>query len=166
MFPLFHIAIPLLVIEIPKINKNVKVNRAVLIIASMIPDLIDKPILFLSLGSGRDISHTLLFWTISSILLYLITKRNLPISLSYAVGVGFHLLLDMPHIPLLYPFVQYDFPVTEEPFLVWLKTIFTDPLVISTELIGGVILVFIFFKYNLMKKEKLINFLKTTSNSS
>lgn len=166
MFPLFHIAIPLLVFEIPKINKNVKVNRAVLIIGSMIPDLIDKPILFLSLGSGRDISHTLLFWTISSILLYLITKRNLPISLSYAMGTGFHLLLDMPHIPLLYPFVQYDFPVTEEPFLVWLNTIFTNPLVISTELIGGLILISIFFIHNLKKKEKLINFLKTTSISS
>jgi hypothetical protein len=166
MFPLFHIAIPLLVFEIPKINDKVKVNRAVLIIASMIPDLIDKPILFLSLGSGRDISHTLLFLIVSSILLYLLTKRNLPILFSYVVGVGFHLLLDMPYIPLFYPFVQYDFPVTEEPFLVWLHTILTDPLVISTELIGGLILGSIFFIHNLKKKEKLIAFLKTTSISS
>lgn len=165
MFPLFHIAIPLLLFEIPRINHTINVNRAVLIVASMLPDIIDKTLLFLGLGSGRDISHTLIFWAISSFLLYFVSKKGTPITGSYSIGIGFHLLLDLPYIPLFYPFISYDFPITEEPLLVWLNSILTNPIVIGTELIGASILIFIFFKHNLRKRENFISFLKTTSLS-
>ncbi len=41
MFLLFHIALPLLIFEIPYIKDNFKINRLALIIGAVISDLID-----------------------------------------------------------------------------------------------------------------------------
>ena len=108
MFPFFHIAVPLIVLEIPYIKSRFSFNRFTIIIASIFPDIIDKPLLFLSLGTGRGISHTLIFLLSSTLILYLISKRNIIMTLSFLYGISFHFILDLPEVPLFYPLVYYD----------------------------------------------------------
>ena len=59
------------------------------------------------------------------------------------IGCIFHLLLDLPYVPLFYPFIPYDFTITEEPIAHWWESLLTNPIIITTELIGLGIIVFI-----------------------
>jgi len=81
-----------------------------LILGALIPDLIDKPLLFLKLGSGRGISHSLLFILASCVILIFLLKslyknnnnnKNNIIVLSYIIGISSHLIIDLPEVPLL-----------------------------------------------------------------
>ena len=159
MFLLFHIAIPLLVFEIPRIKTYLNFNRLALIIGALLPDLIDKPILLLSLGSGRGYSHSLLFVAILYISTFLITKKKTLIANSLAIGVLFHLLLDLPEVPLFAPFIQYNFEIIDDPLRYWLNKLFTDPLIQSTEIIGLSGLIFILIHNKLFKFKKIFHYL-------
>lgn len=160
MFPLFHIAIPLILFEIPLIKKKVKINRFSLIIGALFPDIIDKSFLFLKISSGRGISHTLLFVLIISLTIYLISKRNSAISIPFFVGNFVHLLLDLPYIPLFYPFISYDFSMLENPINEWLYSLFHNPLVYGTELTGLAILILIIAVNKLYSFEEIFGYLK------
>lgn len=105
----------------------------------MFPDIIDKPMLFLSLGSGRGISHTILFILLCFIILHIATKRKSSISLPFLIGMVAHLILDLPEVPLLFPFITYDFVIIEDPLWYWFYKLFTDPAVYLTE-IGGILI--------------------------
>jgi len=85
-----------------------------LLMGSMLPDIIDKPLFFLGLApSGRYIAHTLLFVALSFVATWIITRKFLS-GLSLAFGVLMHLVGDATHfVPWLYPFVDYTFPVYE-----------------------------------------------------
>ena len=165
MFPLFHIALPLIITEIPKLKKRYRFNRFFLILGAMFPDIVDKTILLLKLGSGRLYFHSLLFVFISSGVLFLIskgiTKNNKEISFSFLIGMLFHLLLDMPDVPLFFPFIQYDVTIVDDPIPVWFNTLLTNPIVQITEIIGATFLVFITIKNRLYKTDELLNYLKT-----
>lgn len=156
----------MIIFEIPKLKKNYRLNRSALIIGSIFPDIIDKTILFLGLGSGRYYFHSLLFVFLSFSVLFLITKGinkgNKEVSFAFLIGMLFHLLLDMPGIPLFYPFVQYDIVIVDDPFPHWLNTLLTDPIVQATEIIGAAFLIFIIFNNRLYKSEELIKYLKTS----
>ncbi|MFX1313393.1 MAG: metal-dependent hydrolase [Promethearchaeota archaeon] len=152
-------AIPLLFSEIPIIKKY-KINRLALIIGSLLPDLIDKPIFLLGIGSGRFISHSLLFVIISFLIVFLISNRKLEISIPFLVGMSFHLILDLPNIPLFYPFIEYHFVIVKLPFFYWITTLFTNPIVLSTEIIGIIILIFIIIYNKLYHIEDIKNYLK------
>ena len=76
--------------------------------------------MFLSLGSGRGYSHTLLFGIVCYVISFLFTKKNTTISNSLIIGILFHLLLDLPEVPLLYPFINYQFLYVEDPLGDWL----------------------------------------------
>ena len=162
MFPLFHIAFPLLIFEIPRLKKNYRINRLALIIGSMIPDIIDKAILFSGLGSGRYFFHSLLFVFLSFFILFLITKGNKEISFPFLIGMLFHLLLDWPGIPLFYPFIEYEFVVTDDAIPLWINTLLTDPIVQATEIIGAAFLIFIIVNNRLYKSEDFVKYLKTS----
>jgi len=161
MFPLFHLAVPLAISEIPYIRRRFRINRFVLLVGAMIPDIIDKLLLFIELGSGRFISHTLLFLFSSSLILLLAThivqywnasnenKITYIIPASYFIGVLIHILLDLPEIPLLYPFIPYEFVYVEEPINYWFKVLLTNPVVLITEITG------IFFILSVIVKNKL-----------
>jgi hypothetical protein len=159
MFLLFHLAIPLLVFEIPRIKSYFNFNRLALIIGALLPDLIDKPILLLSLGSGRGYSHSLLFVGILYLTIFLITNKKTLIANSLAIGVLFHLLLDMPEVPLFAPFIQYNFEIIEDPIGYWINKLVFDPLVQSTEIIGLSGLVFILIHNKLFKFKKIFHYL-------
>ena len=83
-----------------------------LIIGSMIPDIIDKPLQLLGItSSGRFIGHTLFMGLIVSGISFLILRKKF-VSISLLFGVWFHLLQDaMDFVPWFYPFVNYTFPV-------------------------------------------------------
>ena len=103
MFPIFHIAVPLILLEIPYIKNRYKFNRIALVIGALLPDIIDKTLMLFKLSSGRGISHTLLFVVVSFIIVHLLVKRNYFISFPFLIGTLSHLILDLPEIPLFFP---------------------------------------------------------------
>ena len=174
MFPLFHLGLPIGLSEIPYIRKRFKFNRLSLSIGALIPDLIDKLLLFTRIGSGRYISHTLLFLFGSSLILLLFSyllqyikksdneKYTCIVPFSYFIGILIHITLDLPKIPLLYPFIAYKFVIIDEPITHWVVVLFTDPIVIITELIGLIIIIIIFFKNKLYYPKKMWHYLILT----
>ncbi len=140
-------------------------NRLAIIVGSLLPDIIDKTLLFLNLGSGRDLSHTLIFNAILFLLL-LIIFRDLSISSSYFIGAMSHLFLDMPYVPILSPFLEYEVINVEDPIRIWLNTLMTNPIVIITEIIGIVGLIYIVIRNKLYKYKKLYKFLFENSDKN
>ena len=160
MFPIFHIAVPLILIEIPYIKKKYRFNRIALIIGALLPDVIDKSLMFLNISSGRGISHTLLFVVASFVIVHLFTKRNYLISFPLLIGTFSHLILDLPEVPLFFPFIMYDFIYIDDPLSGWLYSLFHDPIVFFTEISGIIILIFILINNQLYNRKRIINFLQ------
>ncbi|MFX0025208.1 MAG: metal-dependent hydrolase [Candidatus Hermodarchaeota archaeon] len=152
-------AIPLLIFEFPQIKKNFQFNRFALIIGSLIPDILDKALMFLGISSGRSYSHTLLFSVVSSVLVFLIIKRSKAISISFFIGNLLHLLLDLPDIPLFFPFISYDFIYIEDPFGFWFYKLLNDPFTYISEIAGLVILIFVIVYNKLFSFKKIKVFL-------
>jgi len=152
-------ALPLFISEIPAIKK-LEINRFSLIIGSLLPDIIDKPLLLLGLGTGRLFSHNLFFILIAFLILFIFTKRNLRISVPFLAGMSIHLILDIPKVPLFYPLISYDFLLLEEPLSFWFSQLFSDPVVIITELIGVTILIFIVINNKLYHRKDINEYLK------
>jgi len=165
MFPIFHVAIPLILFELPLVKKRFEFNRFALIVGSLFPDIIDKFLLFLSLGSGRGISHTILFILISFVILHFITKGRKSISIPFLVGMVIHLILDLPEVPLFYPFIMYEFIIIDDPIGLWLYTLFNNPVVYLTEITGILIFIFILINNKLYSRKEIINYLKSNNKS-
>ncbi len=163
-FPIFHVAFPLLIFELPLIKRKYEFNRFALIVGSLLPDIVDKPLLFMNLGSGRGISHTILFILISFMILHLIVKKKMNISVPFLLGMAFHLLLDLPEVPLFYPFIEYEYILIEDPFELWLNNLFNNPIVYLTEIAGFLILIFILINNRLFNSKDIINFLKRNTD--
>ncbi|MFX1310834.1 MAG: metal-dependent hydrolase [Promethearchaeota archaeon] len=161
IFPIFHIAVPLILFEIPQIKKRYRVNRLALIIGSMFPDIVDKALLFLKLVNGRAYFHSLLFVFISFGILFLLSKGNKAISVPFLIGMLFHLLLDFPEVPLFYPFIMYDFTYCDNPLPHWIHTLLTNPVVQATEIIGIGFLIFILINNKLYSFKDITDYLKT-----
>ena len=136
-----------------------KTNILLLLVSSMLPDIIDKPlghiVLADSLGNGRIFCHTLLFLVIVSLagtLVHLYFKTTWLLTVSF--GVMVHLILDRMWLDtqtLLWPF--YHFPVYNQGITSWTQematNLFTSPYIVITEIIGGFILAF--FTYAAIK---------------
>ncbi|MFW9972897.1 MAG: metal-dependent hydrolase [Candidatus Odinarchaeota archaeon] len=159
IYLIFHVALPLILAEIPPIKKF-KINKISLIIGSLIPDIIDKPLLFLGLGVGRSFSHSLLFLIISFLIVYFSSKKNKSVSIPFLVGISIHLILDLPDIPYFYPFVLYDFPTPDNPVLYWFYKMLTDPIIILTETSGVFFIIFIVINNKLYHISNISNYLK------
>ncbi|MFX0070845.1 MAG: metal-dependent hydrolase, partial [Candidatus Hermodarchaeota archaeon] len=147
----------------PQIRSKYRVNRVSLIIGSIFPDLLDKTFLFLQIANGRGYFHTFLFTFVSFLALFLLSKGNKVVSLSFLVGMLFHLILDLPDIPLFYPFVSYNFSYTEPRLFQWIHTLLTNPVVQITEVIGLTLLIIIVKNNKLLNLDNLINYLKTST---
>ena len=160
MFPIFHVAIPLILFELPLVKKKFEFNRFALIVGSLFLDIIDKFLLFLNFGSGRGISHTILFILISFVILHFITKGRKSISIPFLVGMVVHLILDLPEVPLFYPFIMYEFIIIDDPIGLWLYRLFNEPVVYLTEIVGILILIFIVLNNKLYSRKKIMNYLK------
>ncbi|MHA1913380.1 MAG: metal-dependent hydrolase [Promethearchaeota archaeon] len=159
IFLIFHVAFPLLLFEIPLVKKH-QMNRFALAIGSLLPDIIDKPIYLLGLGNGRFVSHNLLFITLAFLAVLLISRRNFKLSIPFLIGMGLHLVLDLPYVPWFYPFMTYESVIIEEPILSWFIALFTDPLAITTELLGVSFCIIILINNKLYHLKHIIYYLK------
>lgn len=162
MFPLLHLAIPMLFFELPQIKETYKVNRYALLIGALFPDIIDKPLQLLNIGGGRAFGHTLLFLIIAFVSLHLLSKGNKSVSIPFLFGMIFHLILDIPYVPLFYPFISYEFPTSDLPAQeLWIEKILSDPYVYITEFVGLFILIYILISNELYGLNDIFNYLKT-----
>jgi hypothetical protein len=82
------------------------------------------------------------------------------ISFPFLVGTFFHLILDLPEVPLFFPFIMYDFIYIDDPLSGWLYSLFHDPVVFITEISGIVILIFILVSNQLYGYKRIMNFLR------
>ena len=134
-----------------------------IIIGSLLPDLIDKSLMFLGLGSGRGFSHTLLFVAAFYVIILLLLKGKTIIPNSLAIGILFHLILDLPEVPLFFPFIDYQFIYLEDPLSAWLISLLNDPIVQITEALGILILITIVFHHKLYGIKKIFTFMKESN---
>lgn len=144
-------------------RKNAIDYRFVLI-GSILPDIIDKPIgayFFRSVfHNSRIFAHTLLFSIILVVIgLYLYIKSRKSNILSLGICSGIHLILDgmwTYPIILFWPFLGFNFP--RRPEGNWLDSdmirLFTDPRCYLPELIGLIIVIFYFVKLIRNKRMK------------
>jgi hypothetical protein len=126
----------------------------------MFPDIVDKTFLLLNLTNGRWYFHSLSFAIISYLILYLATKGNKEISSLFFIGIMIHLILDLPDVPIFYPFISYEFKRVDDPISHWVTTLLTNPIIQVTEITGAILLIFIGIHnkiYNLENFKKFLN---------
>lgn len=97
-------------------------------------------------------------------MVYLISGKNKAISIPFLIGVISHLLLDLPEVPFFYPFIQYDYEIIEDPFWYWLTNFFRNPVVLTTEIIGIIILLFILIRNKLYNLKEIVNYIIKNNN--
>ena len=150
MMPFGHIGIPL----IPFLfQKDPDWDIRLLILGSLLPDIIDKPLghLILPENNGRIFAHTLVFAVL--ILLAALAYRPLmPLSL----GISIHHILDGVFLypksalwPLLGGFEPTDYRLME-----WLYA-FLEPYVMVEELFGIIIILLAAHRFGLFKLSNL-----------
>jgi inner membrane protein len=120
-----------------------------LMIGSLFPDIIDKPLEFIGFSNGRSITHTLLVT-----LIFLFTGLFLSVNykktwlMAIAIGMSTHLILDSmwltPHT-LLWPMYGWSFPSLDHriglaQISLWWSTLTSNVTVDITEGIGAAIL--------------------------
>ena len=130
MYPLAHIGIALLLGKLLRRRLKLKDMRLIAL-GSMLPDIIDKPLTILGVGSGRFVAHSLLFTIFVSLL-------------SREVGFGcvIHLLLDRiweePKV-LFLPFLGIP-PTVHHTIYDFIKILLTDRTVQLGEVVGAMCL--------------------------
>lgn len=140
--------------------RDQNVDLRFLVLGSVLPDLIDKPIgtvLFSdTLASGRIFGHTLLFAFVFLSTVTLVTRRGGPWRqrlLALAVGCLFHLVLDgmwTSKETFLWPAFGWEFPPGPPDY--WrslLGRLTSDPLLVGQELFGAGYLVYLWSKAGL-----------------
>ena len=140
-----------------------------LIIGSMLPDIIDKPVgqyLFReTFQNGRIFSHTLLFLVLVTIIGVIVYKKSKNVwGFSLAAGVLAHLLLDsMWATPgtLFWPFMGWGFTTVELGDYAGkiLRELISDPRIYIPETIGLIIIVW--FSITVIRKKQVAALLKT-----
>ncbi len=144
------------------------VDLRLLLIGSLLPDIIDKPIgtFFFreTFSNGRIFSHSLLFLAIISFIgLYLYKHRRKTWLLVLSFGTFVHLILDQmwrtPHT-LLWPVYGFTFEKGDisDWILGLIHTLRTDPAVYVPELLGLAILVW--FIWSLVRRRRVTDFLR------
>ena len=161
MFPFFHIALPLLIFEIQPIKERYRVNRAALIIGSILPDIIDKVLELLAVGPGKGYAHTLIFAVISTAIIHFSFKKDKSKSFPFFIGLIIHFVLDFP-CPVFYPFFGFEFiDIHEDPIKYWWEIPLRFPLVIASEIIGVFILIVIIKDRKLYSLDDILRYFKS-----
>jgi membrane-bound metal-dependent hydrolase YbcI (DUF457 family) len=108
----------------------------------MLPDVIDKPLGYLYMHSGRTTSHTLLFGLLClAPLTYFHKPRERRWLLALSVGVFAHLFFDemwSQPVVLFWPLFGTVFPpsVSSKWLYYWITTVFHVPSLFVPELVG------------------------------
>jgi inner membrane protein len=132
-----------------------------LLVGSLLPDIIDKPLAYIfNFGSGRSVSHTLLFALVFVVpALYLYIARRQTWLLALAFGVASHLVLDsMWETPrtLFWPVYGWIFPprASANPLGMWIAELVTNRVEEAFEFVG--LLIFALFLWTLIRRHKLV----------
>ena len=152
----------------PPLLRKSRLDIRFLLIGSLLPDIIDKPIgLYFfreTFSNGRIFCHTLLFLILVTVIgLYFYKRSGKTWALALSLGIFFHLTLDQMWLTpqtLLWPLFGLDFKRVD--LSDWVTNIFqallTEPAVYLPELIGAAIL--IWFTWTLLYRKKTRAFLK------
>jgi inner membrane protein len=144
------------------------VDIRILLIGSLLPDIIDKPlgVFFFrdTFSSGRIFGHTLLFLimlTAAGFLLY--RRRHRTWLLVLAFGTFIHLILDQIWLTpktMLWPFLGFTFDRLDvsDWFTLWFRDLFVYPELYIPELIGLAIL--LWFAITLINRKRVGVFLR------
>ncbi len=124
-----------------------------LLLGSIFPDIVDKPLGVIFQVSGRAFCHTLLFTVLilaAGICLFRIRKS--PGLFFFALGCVTHVLLDsmwLNKITFLWPLFGWGFQHTDISIGPWIENLFLDlitkPSEYIPEVIGAILLAFFFF---------------------
>ncbi len=145
-----------------------RIDIRLLLIGSLLPDIIDKPIGLLffreTFSNGRIFCHTLLFLvliTLAGLYLYKIHGKTSLLAVSF--GTFTHLIFDqMWHTPRTLFWPIYGFTFDRAEVTDWIPNILhglmTDPQVYVPELVGTAIL--LWFTLELVRKRQVFYFLK------
>jgi len=130
MYPLAHLGVAILLGKL--LRKRLRIENTKLVaLGAMLPDLIDKPLTVLGIGSGRFVAHSLVFTLIAT-------------ALSRELGFGCvtHLILDRiweePKV-LLFPFLGIP-PTVHHTIYDFVRILLTDRTVQAGEVVGAVCL--------------------------
>ncbi len=171
MFIFGHVGLTicLLLIALLILKKNddiYKLDFRLIAIFAILPDIIDKSIGHLifydTLNNGRLFCHTLIFLVIFCFIFYLIIGTYWWI---YSFPIITHQLFDrMWEAPntWLWPgygfeFKSFDINVWEH----WYSALISNPYIISTEILGVIVLLFLFIYFKLYVRNHFICFIKT-----
>jgi membrane-bound metal-dependent hydrolase YbcI (DUF457 family) len=172
MFPLGHIGITVaLVVGARRWREEFRIDYRMLLMAALLPDLIDKPLSVAFGIGGRTIAHTLLF-ALTLTALFLVT-RNRPASqakgsvwgavfLPLTIGTWSHLLLDriwaLPAI-LLWPFLGLTFPLDPFDPFTFLEA-YQDPYVLIGDAVGAAVLGYMAWRHRLYRRANFLRLLR------
>jgi inner membrane protein len=136
-----------------------------LVLGSVLPDIIDKPVGMFLFGNGRVFTHSLLVTLLvllTGFFLYLNYKRTAVLAVAY--GMAGHLILDqiwLTPATFLWPMYGWAFPAgaVSNYFKIWLSDLVSVPEVYISELAG--LLILGIMAAVLVSKKKLWTLLKT-----
>jgi membrane-bound metal-dependent hydrolase YbcI (DUF457 family) len=145
-----------------------RLDYRLVLLGSLLPDIIDKPIGIYLLGdtfnSGRILGHTLLFvLVLSTIGLFLGSKYNKWGILVVSLAAAIHLVLDQMWLTLhtlLWPIFGWKFPEIDLDHW-WsgvIEGLVNRPFIYLSETAG--LLVLVYFGIGLLRNKRVMNFLK------
>lgn len=146
-----HLGITLIIflLLLKYLNKNVgNYDIRILAFGALLPDIIDKPLCFLTLAPCRGYSHTLVFLLI---VCYLSKRFKL---LELAFGTVMHFILDLMFLErktFLWPIYGLRMEFTLHTASFYWDRIFTVGFIMVTEIIGMICLLYVFVRYRLYK---------------
>ena len=168
MYPLAHIGFAVLVNRILNYHDLISyMDMRYVLVGSLLPDIIDKPIGLIFNISGRGAFHSLIvivfFYFVLSVKFF---DKDVVVS-SMVFGSIIHILLDRiflsPRI-FLWPLLGFRVPVSTITVNSYFQIVFNSLYVQVTELIGLLILIGFIINYNLYKKDDIIEFVLRNEN--
>jgi len=141
MFLLGHLGIGLGLAWLLSWKSPTRVNYRFVLFGAILPDLIDKPLSYVTGLDSRLWAHTFLFLFVILALSFVPAFRALrPVGF----GVATHLILDeIWHQPAVVLYPAYGWSFRPAPFNVdlWFETLLHDPYVQAGEIVGFVVLI-------------------------
>jgi hypothetical protein len=136
------------------------------LVAALIPDIIDKPLSLAGVVAGRAVGHSLLLLLpLALALVWLVGRGRLsPAILAVPFGMGVHLILDQiwgTPDAMLWPLLGIPGP---EPFWTleqFLGALVTEPYIYGGEILGSAVIVAVVVKHRLYVPERLRSFLRS-----
>ena len=151
MYLLAHLAFGAVTADAARrLRRGVRVDFRWILLGTILPDLVDKPLGFALGLSGRIWTHTALASVALTLLGLAWMRRGSSAATWLAVGSWTHLVLDrMWDLPvtLLYPLFGFAFPPADRSLLSYLLVLVTDPVVWGGEIVGGVVLFAMAWRY-------------------